>query len=122
MIGEVVRVTRIANDFTTKDLSEKSQVSKSYINEIEKGKKTPSNDILNKLSEGFNLDIKDLLFLDKYHDSLIGKKEKLEIYRMLLLKTLETYEEKEVKNTNKNFLYIVESFLFYNNLTQNNVN
>ena len=44
MIGEVVRVTRIANDFTIKDLSEKSQVSKSYINEIEKGKKTPSND------------------------------------------------------------------------------
>ena len=89
MIGEVVRVTRIANDFTTKDLSEKSQVSKSQ--------KTPSNDILNKLSEGFNLDIEDLLLLDKYHDSLIGKKEKLEIYRMLLLKTLETYEEKEVK-------------------------
>ena len=88
MIGEVVRVTRIANDFTTKDLSEKSQVSKSYINEIEKG---------NKLSEGFNLDIEDLLLLDEYHNSLIGKKEKLEIYRMLLLKTLETYEEKEVK-------------------------
>ncbi len=97
MIGEVVRVTRIANDFTTKDLSEKSQVSKSYINEIEKGKKTPSNDILNKLSEGFNLDVENLLELNEYHDSLIGKKEKLEIYRMLLLKTLETYEEKEVK-------------------------
>lgn len=97
MIGEVVRVTRIANDFTTKDLSEKSQASKSYINEIEKGKKTPSNDILNKLSEGFNLDVETLLELNEYHDSLIGKKEKLEIYRMLLLKTLETYEEKEVK-------------------------
>ncbi len=97
MIGEVVRVTRIANDFTTKDLSEKSQVSKSYINEIEKGKKTPSNDILNKLSEGLNLDVETLLELNEYHDSLIGKKEKLEIYRMLLLKTLETYEEKEVK-------------------------
>lgn len=97
MIGEVVRVTRIANDFTTKDLSEKSQVSKSYINEIEKGKKNPSDNILNKLSEGFNLDIEDLLILNKYHDSLISKKEKLEIYRMLLLKTLETYEEIEVK-------------------------
>lgn len=33
----------------------------------------------------------------KNHNYLIGKKEKLEIYRMLLLKTLETYEEKEVK-------------------------
>ena len=97
MIGEVVKVTRVANDMTTKDLSEKSQVSKSYINEIEKGKKTPSNDILNKLSEGFNLDVENLLELNEYHDSLIGKKEKLEIYRMLLLKTLETYEEKEVK-------------------------
>ena len=54
MIGEVVRVTRIANDMTTKNLSEKSQVSKSYINEIEKRKENTSNDILNKLSEGFN--------------------------------------------------------------------
>ena len=33
----------------------------------------------------------------KNHNYLIKKKEKLEIYRMLLLKTLETYEEKEVK-------------------------
>ena len=97
MIGEVVRVTRIANDFTTKDLSEKSQVSKSYINEIEKDKKTPSNDILNKLSKEFDLEFEDLLLLEEYHNSLIGKKEKLEIYRMLLLKTLETYEEIEVK-------------------------
>ena len=47
MIGEVVRVTRRAkNDMTINDLSKKSQVSKSYITEIEKGKKTPSNDIL----------------------------------------------------------------------------
>lgn len=97
MIGEVVRVTRIANDLTTEDLSEKSQVSKSYINEIEKDKKTPSNDILNKLSKEFDLEFEDLLLLEEYHNSLIGKKEKLEIYRMLLLKTLETYEEIEVK-------------------------
>ena len=97
MIGEVVRVTRIANDLTTEDLSEKSQVSKSYINEIEKEKKTPSNDILNKLSKEFDLEFEDLLLLEEYHNSLIGKKEKLEIYRMLLLKTLETYEEIEVK-------------------------
>ena len=54
MIGEVVRITRIVNDMTTKNLSEKSQVSKSYINEIEKRKENTSNDILNKLSEGFN--------------------------------------------------------------------
>ena len=98
MIGEVVRVTRRAkNDMTINDLSKKSQVSKSYITEIEKGKKTPSNDILNKLSKGLDLDIETLLTLDEYHESLLGKKEKLEIYRMLLLKTLETYEEKEVK-------------------------
>ena len=54
MIGEVVRIIRIVNDMTTKNLSEKSQVSKSYINEIEKRKENTSNDILNKLSEGFN--------------------------------------------------------------------
>lgn len=40
MIGEVIRVTRRAkNDMTINDLSKKSQVSKSYITEIEKGKK-----------------------------------------------------------------------------------
>ena len=65
MIGEVVRVTRIANDLTTEDLSEKSQVSKSYINEIEKGKKTPSYDILNKLSKEFDVEVEDLLLLEE---------------------------------------------------------
>ena len=54
MIREVVRVTRIANDFTTKDLSEKSQVSKSYINEIEKGKKNYAVIFLSTFEKWYN--------------------------------------------------------------------
>lgn len=38
-IGEVLRLLRIANDLSISELSKKTSISKSYITEIEKGKK-----------------------------------------------------------------------------------
>lgn len=40
-IGEVLRLLRIANDLSITALSERTGISKSYITEIEKGKKNP---------------------------------------------------------------------------------
>lgn len=38
-IGEILRVLRIAYDLSITDLSEKIRISKSYITEVEKGKR-----------------------------------------------------------------------------------
>ena len=95
MIGEVIRVTRIANDMTIQDLSRSSQVSKSYITEVEKGKKNPSKHVLDQFSKGLDLATDDLLALDEYHNFLMANKEKLQVYRLLLSRVLETYIERE---------------------------
>lgn len=99
MLNEVIRITRIANDMTISTLSEKSTVSKSYITEIEKGKKRPSKDILNKLSLAFNLEEYNLHEFDELHNSIIKTKEKLYAYRTLLISILEFYDNREKQDS-----------------------
>ena len=94
MVGKVLRIARIANDMTITDTSKKTGVSKSYITEIEKGKKHPKYNILMKLLYEYQSDLEEFEKIDKYYDSLLNKKEKLKIYRIILLKILQ--------NSNKN--------------------
>jgi len=96
MISEVLRVVRIANDMSIKEVSNNSNVSVSYISEIEKNKhNNPSIYTLEKICMAYNLKVSDLLSLDEYHESIIGLKEQLKIYQLLLIKTLDLYNEKE---------------------------
>ena len=76
MIGEVLRVSRIANDMSIKEVSQKAQLSVSYITELEKNKrKNPSTDFLKKICDAYNLRVSEFLTLNDYHDSIIGKKK-----------------------------------------------
>ena len=98
MIGEVLRVVRIANDMRIKEVSKKSNVSVSYLTELEKNKKNnPSINTLEKICLAHNLNVSDLFELDEYHESIIGLKEQLKIYQLLLIKVLELYNTKEKK-------------------------
>ena len=98
MVGELLRESRIANDMSIKEASQEAQVSVSYIKELEKQKrKNPSTEFLTKICAAYNLRVSEFLALNDYHDSLIGKKETLEIYKLLLLKILKMYEEKNKK-------------------------
>jgi len=64
------------------ELSKKLGISQSYLSEIERGKKTPTLDLLQKYGEVFNLKVSTLLFFseeldkDKKNDvkDSIGKK------------------------------------------------
>lgn len=96
MIGEVLRVVRIANDMSIKDVSKNSSLSVSYLTDLEKSKKkNPTVDTLEKLCLSHGLNVSDLFELDEYHESIIGLKEKLKIYQLLLIKVLELYHTKE---------------------------
>ena len=98
MIGEVLRVARIANDLSMKEVSQRANVSTSSISELEKEKRiNPSIDSLKKICDVYNLTVFDVYMLDDYHNSLIGKKQKLEIYKLLLLEILKT----QIKNQKK---------------------
>lgn len=54
-IGEILRLLRISFDLSISDLSEKTKISKSYITEIEKGIKTPSEKIIKNYSTGLEI-------------------------------------------------------------------
>ena len=62
-IGEVLRLLRISYDLSISDLSEKTKISKSYITEIEKGIKTPSEKIIKNYSNGLEIPENTLNYL-----------------------------------------------------------
>ena len=98
MVGELLRVSRIANDMTIKEASQKSGVSVSFITEIEKQKrKNISVDILGKLCDAYNIKMSDFFVLDEYHNSIIDQKTKLEVYKLMLLEVLKYYNENSKK-------------------------
>lgn len=82
MISEALRLLRVFNDMKSIELSKKLGISQSYLSEIERGKKTPTLDLLQKYGEVFNLKVSTLLFFseeldkDKKNDvkDSIGKK------------------------------------------------
>jgi transcriptional regulator with XRE-family HTH domain len=60
-IGEFLRLKRLEKRLSQSDIAERVGVSTNYISEIEKGNKTnPSDEIILKLAEVFNLDEDDL--------------------------------------------------------------
>ena len=64
-IGEVLRLLRISYDLSISELSQKTKISKSYITEIEKGEKNPSDKILKNYSDGLEIPEETLKYLLK---------------------------------------------------------
>ena len=62
-IGEVLRLLRISYDLSISELSQKTKISKSYITEIEKGEKNPSDKILKNYSDGLEIPEETLKYL-----------------------------------------------------------
>jgi len=82
-LGNVLKLLRIANEMSIKDLATKMAVSSTYISEVEANNKKPSLDMLTKYSEALNVNKSAILYFDEegakisYH------------YQKLLLKILE---------------------------------
>ena len=82
-IGEVLRLLRISYDLSISELSKKTNISKSYITEIEKGEKNPSNKILKNYSSGLGIPEETLNYL------LNNYSQKHLSYQKLLIEILE---------------------------------
>jgi transcriptional regulator with XRE-family HTH domain len=83
-ICEVLRLLRISNDLSIKELSSKTGISASYITEIERGiKDTPSIDIIEKYSKALNVSKSTIMF---FEEDLSSKKYN---YQKMLLRILQ---------------------------------
>ena len=65
MINEALRLLRVFNEVKLKELSQKMEISVSYLSEIENGKKKPSLEIIQKYADVFNLKASEILFFSE---------------------------------------------------------
>ena len=72
-ICEVLRLLRIANDLSIKELSGKSGISVSYITDLEKGVKCkPSMDIIEKYSKALGVSKSTIMFFEEEYKTRYG--------------------------------------------------
>jgi transcriptional regulator with XRE-family HTH domain len=66
MLHKALRLIRVFNEMTQKELAELLDISRSHLSEIESGKKTPSYDLLERYSTVFKVPTSNLLFFSEY--------------------------------------------------------
>lgn len=62
MLGEALRLIRVYHDLKQKEAADLLSVSTSYLSEIEKGRKTPTFDIVQRYSDKFVLPVSSIMF------------------------------------------------------------
>ena len=62
MISEALRLIRVFHDLKQIELANRIGVSKSYLSEIEAGKKLPTIQLIKKYSEEFNIPTSSIVF------------------------------------------------------------
>jgi transcriptional regulator with XRE-family HTH domain len=61
-LGEALRLLRVFHDCSQTELAERLQMSKSFLSEIESGKKEPTLNLLSRYAEEFRVPLSSLLF------------------------------------------------------------
>ena len=62
MQQEALRLVRVFHDMSQTALAERLGISKSYLSEIESGKKSPTLELIQKYAETFGMPLSSLLF------------------------------------------------------------
>lgn len=65
MQHEALRLVRVFHDMNQTALADKLQISKSYISEIESGKKQVTLELLQKYADAFGMPLSSLLFFSE---------------------------------------------------------
>ncbi|MEO9604393.1 MAG: helix-turn-helix transcriptional regulator [Roseobacter sp.] len=62
MLAEALRLIRVYHDLKQQELADRIDLSKSYLSELESGKKVPSFDVIQKYSDEFGIPPSSILF------------------------------------------------------------
>jgi transcriptional regulator with XRE-family HTH domain len=62
MLSEALRLIRVFHDLNQSELAKQIEISKSYLSEIEGGKKEPSLELIKKYSSKFNIPVSSIMF------------------------------------------------------------
>ena len=62
MIGEALRLIRVYHDLKQSDLADQLGISQSHLSEIERGKKAPTSELIERYSKEFRLPVSSIWF------------------------------------------------------------
>ena len=65
MLYEALKTMRVFHDLTQKDLADRLGISKSYLSEIENGKKVPALNLLEQYADIFEVPLSSILFFSE---------------------------------------------------------
>lgn len=65
MIGEALRLIRVFHDIKQSALAKRIEISQSHLSDIERGRKRPSNDIIDRYADEFHLPVSSIWFFDE---------------------------------------------------------
>ena len=65
MLSEALRLIRVFHDLKQTELARRLGVSQSYLSDIERGRKTPSNELVARYAEEFDLPVSSIWFFDE---------------------------------------------------------
>lgn len=104
--GEKLRRLRTDKNLTQPELAQATSIEQSYLSKLENGKSLPSNDVLNKILDVFNLEVSDIVddldqgsrnqlrhipdvaaYLNQQKRQLIGNRQRWLLASALLLAT-----------------------------------
>lgn len=69
MLSEALRLIRVFHDLKQGDLAERLGLSKSFVSELESGRKTPSVEVIDKYSREFGIPASSILFFSEQLDA-----------------------------------------------------
>lgn len=65
MLSDALRLIRVFHDVKQAELADRLGVSKSYVSELESGKKVPTLEVINKYSSEFKIPASSILFFSE---------------------------------------------------------
>ena len=74
LLNEALRLIRVFHDLKQTDLASRIGISKSYLSEIEKGKKSPTMDLVEKYSSEFKIPASSILFFSEQLSHEVGER------------------------------------------------